>query len=82
MNNSKISEKIKFLEIAKNLKKDTITYDEAIQQAKNIDAKKEFICCDNITLERNKDKYPLGLPLDTIEIIYCSNCHRIHDIEW
>jgi hypothetical protein len=78
----KISSKLKFLEIAKNLKKDNITYDEAIQQVKNIDAKEEFICCDNIILEKTINRYPSGLPLDTIEILYCTSCHRIHNIEW
>jgi hypothetical protein len=76
-----LKNKLKLIEIVQNLKKDLIDYDEAIRQISDID-KKEFICCDNIVIEETKCKYPNGLPLDTIEITYCSNCDRIHDVSW
>ncbi len=76
-----VKNKIKLLEIAQQLKKDSISYQEAKEKILNLD-KKEFICCSNITIENTRCKYPNGLPLDTIEITYCSNCDRIHDIYW
>lgn len=51
-------------------------------QVKQDNFKKEFICCDNITIENTRCKYPNGLPLETIEITYCSSCDRIHDVSW
>ena len=76
-----IKNKIKLLEIAQQLKKDNISYDEAKEQILTLD-KKEFVCCDNITIENTRCKYPNGLPLETIEITYCSNCDKIHDVSW
>ena len=76
-----IKNKIKLLEIAQQLKKDNISYDEAKEQILTLD-KKDFICCDNIIIENTRCKYPNGLPLDTIEINYCSSCDKIHDVSW
>lgn len=76
-----VKNKIKLLEIAQQLKKDNISYKKAKEQILNLD-KKEFTCCDNITIESTKCKYPNGLPLETIEITYCSKCNKIHDVSW
>ena len=74
-----IKNKIKLLEIAQQLKKDNISYQEAKEQILALD-KKELVCCDNIIIESTRCKYPNGLPLETIEIKYCSNCNKIHDL--
>ena len=76
-----VKNKIKLLQIAKLLKKDNISYNQAKEEILNLD-KKEFICCDNIIIEHTKCKYPNGLPLNTIEITYCSSCDNIHDLSW
>jgi hypothetical protein len=76
-----VKNKIKLLEIAQQLKKDNISYNKAKEEILNLD-KKEFICCHNITIENTRCKYPNGLPLDTIEITYCSSCNKIHDVSW
>ena len=76
-----VKNKIKLLEIAQQLKKDNISYNEAKEQILKLDEKK-IICCDNITIENTRCKYPNGLPLETIEITYCSSCDKIHDVSW
>ena len=76
-----LKNKIKLLEIAQQLKKDNISYNEAKDQILNLD-KKEFICCDNNMIAETRCKYPNALPLETIKITYCSNCYEIHDVSW
>jgi hypothetical protein len=76
-----VKNKMKLLEISQQLKKDNISYNEAKEQILKLD-KKEFICCDNINIENTRCKYPNGLPLETIEITYCSSCDKIHDVSW
>ena len=76
-----VKNKIKLLEIAQQLKKDNISYMEAKEKILNLD-KKDFICCDNLIIENTRCKYPNGLPLDTIDITYCSSCNKIHDVTW
>jgi len=76
-----VKNKMKLLEILQQLKKDNISYKQAKEQILILD-KKEFVCCDNITIENTRCKYPNGLPLQTIEIKYCSNCDKIHDVSW
>lgn len=73
--------KIRLLQIAQELKKDNISYNEAKEQILKLD-EKQFICCDSMEIENTKLKYPNGLPLETIEITYCSNCCKIHDVSW
>jgi hypothetical protein len=45
-------------------------------------SKKEKPCCNNPTIEEGREKYPLGLALDSIYITYCSNCGTIIDVRW
>lgn len=58
-----------------------------IKKAKEIEEQaqknnKDWICCDDVSLEEVKDKYPAGLPIGSIYITYCSNCDQIHDVTW
>lgn len=76
-----VKNKIKLLEILQQLKKDNISYQEAKEQIRTLD-KKELVCCDNMAVENTRCEYPNGLPLETIEIKYCSNCDKIQDVSW
>jgi hypothetical protein len=78
---NEVSKKIRFQEIAQQLKKDIITYNDAVNEILHIE-KNDLICCDDVNLETTKCKYPNGLPIDTIEITYCSSCNSIEEISW
>lgn len=73
--------KLKLIEICQRLKKNVISYEEAKDEINDID-KNNYVCCDNISLTDVKDKYPAGLPIESIEITYCENCGSIHDVVW
>lgn len=73
--------KIKLLEIAQQLKKDNISYDEAKEKILTLD-KKDSMCCDNIVIEETRCKYPNGLPIESIDITYCSSCGIVHNVTW
>lgn len=44
--------------------------------------KKDIKCCNNVSLQEVRNKYPAGLPISTIEITYCQNCGQIHNVTW